>query len=217
MHEITQKEQGSKALGSVGQLGMNKVLFIDFDGTICFDRFWQDRPRVEYEQIQSFLFQGNPLAHEWMRGKVQAEEVCEQIGDALGFDAHELFAELSAKCRTMYVPQELRARVGELRSSFSTVLITTNMDTMTRFTWPSLGLDEVFDRLENSADSGRYKTDDNGQLFVDVCAELGADISRSVLVDDSESACSVFRERGGTAYQVSKERSTEVILEKVRD
>ena len=86
------------------------------------------------------------------------------------------------------------------------------MDTMTRWTWPSRGLEKYIDALENSADSGRFKTDDAGSLFIDVCERYGTRIEESILIGDSENACSVYSARGGTAHQVRPEWPTGSIL-----
>ena len=53
------------------------VLFIDFDGTLCFERFWSDLPEHTYRAIQDHLFSGDrTVTIAWMRGQVRAEDVC---------------------------------------------------------------------------------------------------------------------------------------------
>ncbi len=47
----------------------------------------------------------------------------------------------------MSIREEFFTRVGKLRVRFHTMLITTNSDTITRWTWTALGLDRYFTRL----------------------------------------------------------------------
>jgi len=34
---------------------MKSILFIDFDGTLCHDRFWQSIDESSFEKIQNFF------------------------------------------------------------------------------------------------------------------------------------------------------------------
>ncbi|MEZ4104057.1 MAG: hypothetical protein R3B60_02090 [Candidatus Paceibacterota bacterium] len=46
-----------------------KALFVDFDGTLCDERYWRSLPTEEYEAIQELLFKNNTqIVHDWMRG-----------------------------------------------------------------------------------------------------------------------------------------------------
>lgn len=38
---------------------MKPILFIDFDGTLCHDRFWRNIDASGFEKIQNFLFGEN--------------------------------------------------------------------------------------------------------------------------------------------------------------
>ena len=45
-------------------------IFIDFDGTICFDTFWRTAPETLKRKIEDFLFHGGngETLENWMRG-----------------------------------------------------------------------------------------------------------------------------------------------------
>ncbi|NBD74253.1 hypothetical protein GVX82_04420 [Patescibacteria group bacterium] len=192
------------------------VLFIDFDGTLCHERFWSDLPEKTYARVQSYLFGTNrSLARQWMRGNLTAEEICKELGEELELDAPFLLRKLEQKCRTMYIEREILDRVGKLRPRFYTVCITTNVDTFTRWTWPSLDLSQQFDACENSADTGVYKSDDHGQIFVDVCERFRAPIDKSILIDDSRRNCACMTRRGGISYRVDDERDVGYYLDHV--
>ena len=46
------------------------ILFIDFDGTLCFDRYWRSLPQDMFSLVQQRLFgRDTTLAVEWMLGK----------------------------------------------------------------------------------------------------------------------------------------------------
>ncbi|KQV17286.1 hypothetical protein ASC97_30360 [Rhizobium sp. Root1203] len=87
------------------------------------------------------------------------------------------------------------------------------MDSFSRFTVPTLRLDQHFDAVSNSFYEGRLKTDDGGALFIKYADRLGACIEDCVLIDDSKEVCSIFSDLGGTPFQVTAERTTDAILD----
>lgn len=68
------------------------ILFIDFDGTLCHDRFWRGLPEDQYEKVQEFLFkQDKSLIQDWMKGKRTAEEINQQVADKLGIPYEDIW------------------------------------------------------------------------------------------------------------------------------
>ncbi|MEK7065997.1 MAG: hypothetical protein AAB965_00305 [Patescibacteria group bacterium] len=52
------------------------ILFCDFDGVLCYDRFWRSLPSHEYEKMQDALFRRDKeMVNDWMRGEYCAEEI----------------------------------------------------------------------------------------------------------------------------------------------
>ena len=183
-----------------------KTLFIDFDGTICHDRFWRSLPKDENQQIQDLLFNGNnSIVVDWMKGVYASEEINELVSKETGLRYEYLWETFVHDCKTMYVSKEILEKVKLLRNQFHIVLITGNMDCFTRFTVPSLKLQEYFNVIVNSYEEKQLKTDENGYTFT---KHLKGDIQNAILIEDSEKSCEVFNNLGGKAYQVTDNSGT---------
>ena len=180
------------------------ILFIDFDGTLCHDRFWRSLPKDQYEKIQKLLFSGNmTFAQEWMKGKRTAEEVNQYIAEELEIPFEEIWDFFVKDAESMYVSQEVLEKIGELRDRYTTILITVNMDSFNRFTVPALGLDKYFDAISNSYYEGKFKSDNGGEVFTDYLKKYAAPVEQSILIDDSPAACDTFNMLGGRTLQAT--------------
>lgn len=186
---------------------MNKpILFVDFDGTLCYDRFWRSLPEEQYKKVQTLLFEENMnFAEEWMKGKWTAEEVNQFLAEKLDISFQELWSIFVRDAETMSVSNDVLETIGNLRERYTTILITVNMDSFARFTVPALKLEGYFDDISNSYYEGKFKSDNEGEVFRDYINKYSALVERSVLIDDSTGACETFRAVGGIAYQVTSE------------
>ncbi len=183
-----------------------KTLFVDFDGTICTDRFWQSLPENEKTLVQNAIFKDNQeMVRDWMRGKCSSEEVNQYLANHLGIPYQQLWDTFVSDCSNMHVAPEILTAIQTLRSRYYIILITGNMDCFSRFTVPALKLDEYFDTIVNSSDEGQLKTDNGGETFLKY---LKGTIGDAVLVEDSPHTCEVFAHLGGTSLQVTAETST---------
>ncbi len=183
-----------------------ETLFVDFDGTICHDRFWRSLRTVENKQVQDYLFsEKNPLVTDWMRGKYSSEEINTLVAKETGLNYQYLWETFVHDCNTMTVRKELLELIHDLKNRFHVVLITGNMDCFNRFTVPSLRLFEYFDVIVNSYDEKILKTDDNGSSFIKY---VKGDIENAYLVEDSIKSCAIFKKLGGTAYTVTGSEDT---------
>lgn len=186
---------------------MNKpILFVDFDGTLCHDRFWRSLPFEQYKRIQTLLFDENAqYANEWMKGKHTAEEVNQFLAGQLGIPFEEIWEVFVKDSETMSVSKDVLETIANLRDRYTTILITVNMDSFARFTVPALKLKDYFDDISNSYYEGKFKSDNEGEVFRDYINKYSAPVERSILVDDSVGACETFRALGGIAYQATSE------------
>ena len=192
------------------------ILFIDFDGTICMERYWRSLPTKEHEQVQELLFRNDTtLVNEWLRGKHTAEEINKYIADETGIEYTYLWELFVQDCKNMHVPQEVLNKLNELRNKYTVILITGNMDSFTRFTQPALELEKYFDVISNSFYEGKHKTDDNGSLFIKYIEQCDTDIKDALLIDDSTKVCDIFTKLGGTSLQVSHEKPILHYLQKL--
>lgn len=180
------------------------VVFIDFHGTLCHDRYWRSLSTPDQSRLQAFLFENNTeLVTAWMRGRYSAEQINDIVANHLGRDPAALWSLFVADCQTMTIAPGVLERLGRLRGRAVTILITGNMDSFTRFTVPSIGLDKVFDIISNSFTEGRLKTDDGGAQFLDYARRFGTGLERCFLIDDAADVCALFSGLGGQALRVT--------------
>lgn len=177
-----------------------KTLFVDFDGTICHDRFWRSLNQSKYDVVQEILFkQNSDLVNEWMRGKYSSEYINEFVATETGISYPHLWEIFQNDCKTMQVEKDIFELLSQLRTNYHLVLITGNMDSFSRFTMPALKLDSYFDVIVNSYTKGQLKTDNNGESFLKYLDGL---ITDSILIEDSQKSCDIFTQLGGTVLQV---------------
>lgn len=142
-----------------------KVIFIDWDGTLSKSRFWQhwlSEDPESYNKIQQVLFVENPgMIQDWMRGFVSSELITAEIGLRAGLDSQILIKNLELSCRSMtfLYPEVLDIIQEKRQDGIKVVIATDNMDTFSRWTVPSLRLEQYFDGILTSADRGALKED----------------------------------------------------------
>ncbi|MEH6402658.1 MAG: hypothetical protein V7750_04750 [Sneathiella sp.] len=187
------------------------TLFVDFDGTICHDKFWRGLGETKAALVQSFIFEKNQLlVNQWMCGKYTSEDVNEYISKETGFEFQTLWNIFVDDCKTMSVDQDLLSLIVELRNKFKVVLITGNMDCFDRFTVPALKLEKYFDIIVNSYNEGQLKYINSGETFSE---HIKGHFKNAYLVDDSSISCDIFCRLGGTALHVTKSATAHSHLE----
>lgn len=192
------------------------ILFIDFDGTLCHDRYWRSLDKNMFSIVQDTLFgNDNTLVVEWMVGKKSAEEVNTILAKKLQVPFPDLWEVFVDDCETMKVNLSTLNTINSLRTQYKTILITGNMDNFSRFTVPALQLDTYFDEIINSADAGSLKSDPSGKQFLDPVQRHSANISECVLIDDSQRICNFFESLGGTSLLVTKENTLNKYLAEI--
>ncbi len=78
------------------------ILFCDFDGVLCHDRYWRSLPPREHEKVQDLLFrEDTTLVNNWMRGKHTAEEINQIISEKIGIPFEKLWTVFVEDCKTM--------------------------------------------------------------------------------------------------------------------
>jgi len=187
---------------------MDQLLVVDFDGTICFDRFWRSVDQSTMARIQALLFgHDREMIRRWMRGEHTSEEINHFIADQLDISYEDLWKIFVNDCQTMAVDLEVLAHLKSLRNRWRTLLMTDNMDCFSRFTKPTLNLDHYFDSIVNSADHGRLKGDNDGEFFVELARKIDIPLSRAILIDNSTRACDHFIKLGGQACLVTEQKT----------
>ncbi len=189
------------------------TLFIDFDGTICFDRFWRSAEKPVKAFIKQFLFKDNqPLLGDWMRAVHTSEDINKTIAEASGFDYNDLWEGFVDDCKNMHVEPSTLKLIDSARSKFNTILMTDNMDCFDRFTAPALSLHKYFDKIANSYNYKASKGDDGGLLFRLVAEEQGIDLSEAIFIDNSKGTCELFETFGKKSHLVKHPEDIERVL-----
>ncbi len=193
---------------------MKPLLLLDYDGTICFDRFWRSVDAALFAQIQVHLFGADRhMLTTWMRGQLTSEEINQFLALKTNVSYQKLWETFVNDCRTMRVEPQHLQKVRNLRSRFAAVLMTDNMDCFSRFTVPALQLDHSFDAILNSADHGQLKSDDSGSLFSQTAQIYGNAMRDAWLVDNSKQACDHFTALGGNACFVDAKHPVQFWLD----
>lgn len=186
---------------------MIKTLFIDFDGTLCHDKFWRSFDSGSLTKLEHRLFLSNiALVKDWMIGTYSSEQINKKLAEELHIDYQTLWDVFVKDCQTMKIENRVLEKIDELRNSYKVVLITDNMDCFDRFTVPALGLNKYFDLIINSFNECILKSENNGQLFLDVMRRVNSIPSESVLLDNSEKSCDIFKSLGGASCLVTTEK-----------
>lgn len=188
---------------------MVKALYVDFDGTLTTDKYWRSLPVDQNQKVQELLFGADrSLVGDWMRGQYSAEEVNHYVSDKLAIPYDYLWDIFVNDCKAMAVSGELLETLRLLKDSYTLVLMTGNMDSFTRFTVPSLSLENYFHHISNSFYEQLHKTDKNGELFKLFAKKTGISLSDSLLIDDNTKCCEYFAKLGGEVYQTKSPTDT---------
>lgn len=201
-------------IASCYHLAMKPALLIDFDGTLCHDRFWRSLDADSLEKIRIFEFGPTGTADAWMRGEYTSEDVNQRIAEEIGMPYEELWQIFVENCSTMQVSSQVLKKIEALRDRYQTVLLTDNMDSFDLFTVPALKLDTYFDSIVNSYSEKKGKSDNDGELMREVLERLEAPLKASFLLDNSASTCNLFTSLGGTSFLVTPEQDLEYWLDK---
>jgi FMN phosphatase YigB (HAD superfamily) len=193
------------------QLTKYEIVIFDFNGVLSHDHFYnnpqyrrlqQEFPGV-YEFIQTHIFETENMVNTWMRNQMTATDVNRYIAENTAIDLDTLSQILLESVACMTIEQRLIEIILRLKQSGVLVaLVTDNMDVFSQITIKNYYLDDIFHAIVNSSDYGILKSDNHGQLFDIAHDQLNSKerYSRSLLIDDSARARTVYEVKGGKTY-----------------
>ncbi|MBI2551531.1 hypothetical protein HYV73_04315 [Candidatus Uhrbacteria bacterium] len=208
----------------MGKIIENKpILFVDFNGVLSYRNFWFSLEEVSHPlssllaPIQELVFsKKKELCSDWMRGMYTSEQIHERIGIELGIDVTALWEQFVIDCRNLDVSLLLLDKIRQLNEKYVCILRTDNMDTLERFTIPAHPeMRDAFHEIHNSYALGQLKGDDGGRYFLDMVRRYQTNLTFCVLVDDSETVCSLFRSLGGKSYCVTGEDQVFIVFDQL--
>jgi len=181
----------------------HKIILFDFDGVLCHDKFYEKTllPKYQevYDWIQKNIFGSSSLIKDWMKGKINHQQINQRIADGVGIDFKEINDLFLKSVQLMDLDQELLTLAVRLKENdFRIGIVTDNMDVFSEITIPNHNLESLFEVMINSADEGILKNDNNGRSFDLVVSRLGEDdCSKAIMIDDSEGTIELFQSKGG--------------------
>lgn len=196
-----------------------KILFLDWYKTLSFDLFWQKiktQHPLQFQIIESSIFNNGEMMKKWMTGQCTSEEICEDISSRSTLLSQELFSELQLCCSSMNVHPDIIKIITQLRDHHHIIITTDNMDCFSRFTVPEIGIQSWTDDILNSSDLRRLKNDENGKTFRDMTEKFQIPFHQTICIDDSTSTCNLIRSLGGVALQTTGEIETLKLLKSLR-
>jgi hypothetical protein len=95
------------------------VLLIDFEGTLCYDRFWKSLDPQTFKDIQNFLFIENPnIVKDWMCGRYTSEEINQLAAQKLDIDYETLWKTFITDCETVSISPVALELLLELKNKY---------------------------------------------------------------------------------------------------
>ncbi len=190
-----------------------ECVLIDWHGTLSHSLFWEPwHVGTATERQTATLLQGamfgahRQLLEPWMRGELTSEDAVGQVAGSVGVPFTVAMEGFVASCRAMrLVSDEVLPLIAGLRSRGINVGIATdNMDSFTRWTVPSFGLDRHVDVILSSAVIGTMKgdrrRDGSSAFFGDFLRMHAFAPGATMMLDDSEDIGEIV-EAAGIMFQ----------------
>lgn len=182
------------------------VVFFDWHGVLCRDRFWHSILDAERHPARASLvafadaiFADQPLVDAWMRGAVSLDDVVRDWSMSRPWDVAFIRDCAVRDCGTMRVLPEMASLVRDVRACCLAVVATDNMDCFAVAAHDRRDLQESFDGILCSSDLGLLKREDPARFFAAFLGTAEVALERGILIDDSEANCTAFAAAGGRA------------------
>lgn len=176
----------------------NKVVFLDWNGTLSNSFFWEHMRNSENEEVKNFyeiwdkaLFnKPKEYIQDWMRGNKTMEDVLREIANETETQYDFLVKEFIKGCQSMvFVSDEVPQIIRNLKQrGYYAVIATNNMDCFTKWTVPSMKLNDLFDEILNSFYLKGLKhdvSDGKSVFFTDFFSKYDVSPRDCVFIDDS--------------------------------
>lgn len=172
-----------------------KTIFLDWNGTICNNVFWQqldnDSTKEIFEKIKKSLFIDNGnLIDPWMKNQLSMNDIVDTIYNETKINKQFLKEQLIFSSENMnFVNPEIPNIIKLIQEKgIKVVLASDNMDVF-RYTISKLKLDLLFDDLLLSNEIGFLKTEWTGNtslFFKNYIKRKNLNINKCILIDDAK-------------------------------
>jgi FMN phosphatase YigB (HAD superfamily) len=182
-----------------------KHIFWDWHGVLGTKGFWfkSAKEDPEIKVLTDYIFNDMERIRTWMRNDTTIHKLIVESGSNATFEQlmKAFYSDWSdADAINMQLFESIKASYPEARHS----IITDNMDVFTLYVLQNKFINETFERVYNSCETGRLKADPES-LFEDVLKDLRLpSFKGTLLLDDSLKNCQRFELLGGQAMLIDK-------------
>ncbi|SRR5260221_1512532 len=199
-----------KSLKSSKKKNKQKVVFIDWNGTLSPTKFWSQLERSKKQEDRdlfklwadaTFINHKDKIVP-WMKGDYTSEYILGLVAKETNTDFDTLLKEFIVGCQLMeYSSPSIPKLIHELRNKNVLVSIASNnMDCFTRWTVPHMGLHSIFDDILNSYDlkAMKHDIDDDGKrkFFHSFFVRHEIDPRNCIFIDDGEDKLNTISDLG---------------------
>ena len=182
-----------------------KTIFLDWNGTICNNVFWQqldnDSTKEIFEKIKKCLFIDNGnLIDPWMKNQLSMNDIINTISNKTKINKQFLKEQLIFSSENMnFINPEIPNIIKLIQEKgIKVVLASDNMDVF-RYTISKLKLDLLFDDLLLSNEIGFLKTEWTGNtslFFKNYIKRKHLNLSECILIDDAKNLTDMCHDIG---------------------
>ena len=178
-------------------------IFWDWHGVLGTKGFWyiSAKQNPEIQKVADYIFADPDQVKAWMRSETSLRALLQESRAAVSYETLvQKFAEDWSTMDAINV-----ALIDVIKARFPTTprsIITDNMEIFNQYTASNEFLQQNFQHIFNSGNSGVLKTDSPG-LFEYVLEKLQLpSFHNTLFLDDSPANCARFEKLGGTAILV---------------
>lgn len=182
-----------------------KTIFLDWNGTICNNVFWQqldnNSTKEIFEKIKKYLFIDNRnLIDPWMKNQLSMNDIINIISNETKINKQFLKEQLIFSSENMnFVNPEIPNIIKSIQEkNIKVILASDNMDVF-RYTISKLKLDLLFDDLLLSNEIGFLKTEWTGNtslFFKNYIKRKNLNLSECILIDDAKNLIDICHDIG---------------------
>lgn len=182
-----------------------KTIFLDWNGTICNNVFWQqldnNSTKEIFEKIKKCLFIDNGnLIDPWMKNQLSMNDIVDTIYNETKINKQFLKEQLIFSSENMnFVNPEIPNIIKSIQEKdIKVILASDNMDVF-RYTISKLKLDLLFDDLLLSNEIGFLKTEWTGNaslFFKNYIKRKNLNLSECILIDDAKNLIDMCHDIG---------------------
>jgi len=205
---VGRKKSGKEQTNNLENMGFETILF-DFDGVLCKDRFYASTLLPEHEEVSDWIQKNvfskggshNELVRPWMKGERTSDDINRVISENTGIKYEDLKSLYEESIRQMRLDENVLMLAKELKEKGIKIgIVTDNMDVFSQITVPHKKLTGLFNVIVNSADYGKLKNENEGELFDIALRALDEKIGSSLMIDDAERTIELYWKKGGRGF-----------------